>query len=682
MRSVQVGARMRIFVPAALALCVLALAALVPRAMAAGEIKSFSFEPTTTQAGGHPDISANVGLGSGPTETAERLSFDWPPGLNFFFPAVPTCSSADFGTGECSSTSQLGLATIWEADEMTEVVLGTVPVFALKPVPGNLARIGFVIPGVDQPIYGDIHQHDSTEYLTSLTLAEFPQTAPLASMDLTLWGVPSDVSHNPDRFPKGTNGCPGLADTSCNGPPVPSNLPANPQIESPTTCPPVHTTAKATLGTYEDAGQLDTETAQFPEMTGCTQLGFNPAAFPVLTTAEARSPTGLDLQLDVPQMQSSTVPSPSELRAAETVFEGGVMLGSGPESMNSCPQNDIGSFDQFGTSLCPSDTQLGTAAVDIAGFPSPISGGIYLAGEFEGGYFAYLLASGSEYHVVLPVFIEEDPETGLAVIGFESLPQIPIEVLTLHFSAALETLETVNECGSFQTKTYFEPWDSAIAIQFAINEFVLNSGPGGTPCPGPASNVAVSLTPSAIPANGVSVTTARAHVTDANGGPAIGDHVEFRSTDAGQRIGPVTETADGIYRATITASTTAGSVTITAVDTSVTPNVSGSATLVQTGGPPLVRAAPVTKITRHPRHRSRNRRPIFAFSSSVPGSTFSCSVDNKHYRPCASPLRLKNLPPGAHRFRVLAVSPVGEKGKPVAFHFRVLKRTKSAGRSR
>src|SRR5690242_16507031 len=145
---------MRIFTPAALALCVAALAAQVPRAAAAGEIKSFSFEPTTAQAGGHPDISAHVGLGPEPTETAERLSFDWPPGLNFFFPAVPTCSAADFGTGECSPSSQVGLATIWEAHEGTEVVLGTVPVFVLEQAPGNFGRIGFVIPGVDQSIYG------------------------------------------------------------------------------------------------------------------------------------------------------------------------------------------------------------------------------------------------------------------------------------------------------------------------------------------------------------------------------------------------------------------------------------------------------------------------------------------------------------------------------------------------
>ncbi len=673
---------MRIFTPAALAFCVLVLVAPVPRAAAAEEIKSFSFEPSSAQAGGHPDLSIHVGLGPEQAETAERISFDWPPGLNFLPQAVPTCSRADFESGECASNSQIGLATIREAHEGSEAVLGTVPVFALEPALGSFAEIGFVIPGIDEPVYGDIHQHNSTDYLTSLTLAEFPEAAPLASLDLTLWGVPADLSHDPERFPKGTNGCPGLADTSCNGPPVQSSLQPFPQFESPTTCPPGHLTSTATLETHQDPGNPDTANAQFFQITGCNQLSFNPASFPVLTTTEARSQTGLDLNLEVPQEQSATIPSPSELRATEVVFEGGVVLGSGPETMNSCPETDVHQFDGSGASLCPTDSLLGTAMVDGALFSGPISGGLYYGGEFEGGYLAYLLASGFNYDVVLPVFIEEEPETGLAVIALESLPQIPISLLSLHFSTANETLETVNECGSFKVTTYFEAWDSAFAIQNAINEFRLESGPGGTPCPGPASAIGLSLSPTSVLADGSATTEATAHVTDANGGPVIGDRVEFRSSDPGERIGRVTETGDGIYGATITASRTPGTVTITAVDTSVTPNVSGSTTLEQTGGSPPAVVAPVAKITRHPAQRSHSRRPVFAFTSSVPRSRFRCSVDAKPFQPCTSPMRLKGLAPGKHRFRVVAVSPTGQTGKPVIFRFRVLNRNRPATRSR
>jgi hypothetical protein len=399
----------------------------------------------------------------------------------------------------------------------------------------------------------------------------------------------------------------------------------------------------------------------------------------VLTTKEARSPTGLDLNLEVPQEKSATIPSPSELRATEVVFEGGVLLGSGPEAMNFCPESDLGQFDGSGVPTCPSDSRLGTATVDSVLFPSEFSGGLYLAGEFEGGYLAYLLASGFNYDIVLPLFIEEEPETGLAVIAFESLPQIPITHLKLDFSAAEETLETVNECGHFNVRTYFEAWDAEFTIESAINEFRLESGPGGGPCPGPATTASLSLSPTSVPADGSATTEATAHVTDANGGPVIGDRVEFRSSDPGERIGRVTETDEGIYTATVTASRTAGAVTITAVDTSVAPNVSGSATLEQTGGSPLAAVAPVARITRHPAHRSHDRRPLFAFTSTVPGSTFRFSVDSKPYRPCSSPLKLKGLAQGKHRFRVFAVSPGGQQGEPAVFRFDVLKRAPKRG---
>jgi hypothetical protein len=298
-----------------------------------------------------------------------------------------------------------------------------------------------------------------------------------------------------------------------------------------------------------------------------------------------------------------------------------------------------------------------------------------LAGRSEGGYLVYLLASGFNYDLVLPLFVEEEPETGLAVIAFEFLPQIPISRLRLDFSAADETLETVNECGSFHARTYFEPWDAAIAIQSAINEFSLDSGPGGTSCPGPATALDVSLSPAGVPADGTATTDATAHVTDANGGPVIGDTVEFRSSDPGERISPVTETADGVYGARITSSKTPGQVTITGVDSSVVPNVVGSAALDQIGGPPVRKVArlAVAKITRHPKAQSRIRRPLFAFDSNVRGSTFICSVDAKAYRACVSPLRLKGLSVGRHRFRVVAVSPAGVKGKPAVFRFEVLR---------
>jgi len=58
--------------------------------------------------------------------------------------------------------------------------------------------------------------------------------------------------------------------------------------------------------------------------------------------------------------------------------------------------------------------------------------------------------------------------------------------------------------------------------------------------------------------------------------------VTFSSSDSGEKIGLVTDNKNGTYTATITSSTTVGSVTITAADGSVSPGISGRATLTQT----------------------------------------------------------------------------------------------------
>jgi hypothetical protein len=102
-----------------------------------------------------------------------------------------------------------------------------------------------------------------------------------------------------------------------------------------------------------------------------------------------------------------------------------------------------------------------------------------------------------------------------------------------------------------------------------------------TQAPGPATSVGVKLSPSSILANGTSQSTATATVSDTQGHPIAGDHVSFSSTDGGEHIGPVSDNHDGTYTATVTSSTTVGTPTITATDSSVSPPASGHTGLTQ-----------------------------------------------------------------------------------------------------
>jgi hypothetical protein len=99
----------------------------------------------------------------------------------------------------------------------------------------------------------------------------------------------------------------------------------------------------------------------------------------------------------------------------------------------------------------------------------------------------------------------------------------------------------------------------------------------------PATSVSVAVSPGSVVANGTRTTTATATVSDPNGNPVPGDHVAFSSSDPGEQIGSVTDHGDGTYTATITSSNTVHPVIITATAASVSPSVSGYATMVQTG---------------------------------------------------------------------------------------------------
>ena len=130
----------------------------------------------------------------------------------------------------------------------------------------------------------------------------------------------------------------------------------------------------------------------------------------------------------------------------------------------------------------------------------------------------------------------------------------------------------------------------------------------------PLNTLAVSLSPSSIAANGTSTSTATATVTaDAN--PVAGDAVTFTTNDTAEKISAVTDNQNGTYTATITSSTTAHPVTITATDSTVTPSVSGQATLTQTAGPAAsVTVAHVAELDHRQRdldehrHRKGHRR--------------------------------------------------------------------------
>jgi hypothetical protein len=94
-------------------------------------------------------------------------------------------------------------------------------------------------------------------------------------------------------------------------------------------------------------------------------------------------------------------------------------------------------------------------------------------------------------------------------------------------------------------------------------------------------------------------------------------------------------------------------------------------------GPGVSYVTPHTRITFAPASKTHTRNPVFRFTDSTgqPGTRFRCKVDRKHWKHCGSPLRLKQLSPGKHVLRVLAVNAIGAaEPAPATRRFKVVPR--------
>ena len=652
-------------------------------ALASTKIGSFTATPSSTQAGGHPDLNLAFSLDAASNaEIAKDVTYDAPPGVGLLPAAVTHCLAVDLALNECPPTSQVGLITVRSRYEgEAEFLLGTAPVYALDPPSGQYGALGFTLPTIDANETDAVSLRGESDYGTRLSLTDLPEDAPISTVDLTLWGIPAEVGHDAERFPRGSPGnppgCPGLEDAGCIPGPTESSLPPHPFTLNPTTCGSQPSTTLE-VKTYESPQTSSQSETSYPEATGCDQLSFNQSFFVEPTSTVAYSRSGLRLNVGIPQQMSPTIPGPSGLRELFLTLPKGLDISPElPEGLVACDDAEaaLGSEEP---AACPEEALLGTASVELPSLTGPLSGKIFLGiTESEEEERLLLIAEGQGVDLKLPIDLSEEPESGQLQLALEQ-PQIPISFYALDlFGGRNSIFRTPAFCGAYPTTAEFTPWDEALGTQVGTQFFQISSGPGGGPCLGDATAIRVKLSPEAIPADGKSQTAVTIEVQDAEGAGLPEQEVELTSSDPAERLGEVVDNEDGTYSATITASGTSGVATITATDLSAKHKLSGSASLRQGAGsvqpppPPPPPTMPRVSFSVKPPTKDRNRRPRFAFEASAAGASFSCRLDRGAFRPCTSPLQLPRLTPGPHVLSVRASTAAGT-GAAAVWHFTVL----------
>ena len=151
----------------------------------------------------------------------------------------------------------------------------------------------------------------------------------------------------------------------------PSNSPPEPFIEAPTAC---GEAAQSGIDVLAYDGTEAHADAPFPEVTGCDVLSFNPSLAARPSTGATDSPSGLDVDLTVPQYESPNGP----LALGDPRHRNGPARGL-LDQLQRRRRQDL--LHRRGSELryreeahCPEFSKIGTLNIDSSALPGPLPG--------------------------------------------------------------------------------------------------------------------------------------------------------------------------------------------------------------------------------------------------------------------------------------------------------------------
>jgi hypothetical protein len=426
-------------------------------------ITQFAADVSTSLAGAHPDQTTSFRFPLDPETGHEAghvrdIVVNLPAGLLGDATALPQCSPNAFSRSAkaepegCLPETQAGITTVLLAGAGSGKV-ESVPIFNVVPRAGEVARFGFSIAGV--ATYIDITVRTSSDYGLTATSANINDgNTEFYGASVTLWGVPADPSHDTERY------------FPCTAQPhecrlgAPSSAPLKPLLTNPTTCPGAPLTASLGVDTFEQPGEYVTATTEFPTLTGCAQLAFNPSIVVSPETTRADSPSGYSFDLSVPQDGDPNGRAVSHLRKAVVTLPPGVTLDPSVASgLQGCTDEQFGMGASTPPS-CPDGSVLGTTEVDTPVLPAPLFGHAYVGQPLPGNtYRIFLDVQGDSLDVKLQGRATPDPVTGQITATFENLPQTPFSDFKLHLKGGdTAALATPPVCGQGAAATALTPW--------------------------------------------------------------------------------------------------------------------------------------------------------------------------------------------------------------------------------
>jgi hypothetical protein len=519
-----------------------------PVARADFGIKAFDQEITVdptggayTQAGGHPyAITTHVAFNSHvdpqleeifgfplevPDVDAKDALVDLPPGLLGNPTAANECTEDQLagsrhqangaGVPECPVSSVVGtihLETVWK--HFFLAASGVVPLYNMVPSTGEPAKFAFSVLGV--PITMTANVRNGGDFGVTVGSVNIPVAIPLDGFDVTFWGNPADPSHDAQRCDTSQYKFNGDPLPVCTGQPGtstgPNSNPGVPQafLRMPVSCsrPGVGLFSELRTDSWQRPGAFVTRglfshlPPGFPAAesewgaqegtTGCGVVPFKPGIAVQPTNHQADTPSGLSLDISLPQdgLTNPSGISTSDVKRTVVTLPAGVSVSpSAAEGLGACSLAEIG-LENGSPAKCPDSSQLASVEIVTPVLPDALKGHLYLGRQTENPFGSlialYLVVEGHGVVLKIPGQVNLDSQTGQIRAVFDNSPQLPFSELKVDFDGGTRSpLVNPHTCGTYTTTAELTPWSGNPPVTVS-DSFQIATGPGGGPCPAPA----------------------------------------------------------------------------------------------------------------------------------------------------------------------------------------------------
>jgi hypothetical protein len=443
-----------------------------------------------TQAGVHPDaikttikLKLTTGPGGGVVtdDTIRDVVTDLPAGFYGNTQSLPFCDAEQLQLTEgfCNPDAQVGVFYFETGAPAAEEGFFEFPIYNMKSSTNQTAVLSTIVFSV--PVKFIVSVRTDGDYGLQVRNPNLNAALPLYQLPVELWGVPQASSHDSKR-------CKLIFD--CN---IPSTLPPTPFLTLPTRCEPVTTDVR--LRSWEHPDYWASEKIVNGPLTACDGLDFSPALRARPTTTAADAPSGLDVELHLPQSVDPEGSSSALLRNSEaTLPEGLVLSPSGANGLAACAPAQVGlttatgdpdAHFRKGEVECPDASRIGTTHVDTPLLADPMLGSIYVAKPYDNPFNSllavYATFNGPGLNIKIAGEIKPDPKTGRLTAVFGENPQLPFEDLKMNFSGgAFAPLRTPATCGSYSTTGTMTAWSAPDTPVVPVTDtYAISQGPGG-----------------------------------------------------------------------------------------------------------------------------------------------------------------------------------------------------------